>query len=209
MKNFLKKCKEKWFKKMSYKEYNSGMVAKTILPEYKIEDFNLETKAANLYFLIYSLHTNFFKCGKNMPLVYIDDNNNLVEDYVDLSEYINKPHLGWSKLGSPYMQKEYQMNECYDDDELKLLEEEWIDAYNNVDLDDWNEKLMRCIVLQEEYKELMRLIYKTSYKKVKIITSNFNYEDDVNAHASFGGRWRHDRKDKINKKKNHSHRKKG
>ncbi len=212
---FLKKCKEKWFKKMSHKEYSSGLVSTTILPNYKEHDFNLETKAINLYFYLLMLHTNFFKCGKNMPLVYINDENNLVEDYIDLSEFIDNPEKGWKELGNPYNQKEYHKNKC-DKDELESFEEEWKEYWDDCgwsnteeNIKKWNEKIVRGMLIQEEYKQLIRLIYKNSYKKAKKVISQFNYEDDVSAHASFGGRWRSDRKDKINKIRNYSLQKKG
>ena len=214
MKNFIQIWKAKWFRKMSSKEYGSGLVSPRLLPKYKEHDFNLETRAIKTYFDMYALHISLFKCTLHLPLVYLDEGSNLIQEYVDFSEFIDNPEEGWKRLGSPYQQKEYHKSKC-DEDELESFEEEWKEYWDDCgwsntkeNIKKWNEKLARIILLQEEFKELMRLVHK-SKNRVKIIKSVFNYEDDIHAHASFGGRWRHDRKDRINKRRNYSFTKKG
>jgi hypothetical protein len=141
-----------WFKKVSLKEYNSGLVSPNILPKYEKHGFNLETKATKLFFDIYTLHIRLFGSGENMPIVYFNKEEGLVEDYIDINKHLNKPRDGYK-------------------------------------IKEWNKHIKLIISLQDEFKQLMRLIYRIRYK-VKNVTSNSSYDTDKNAHSRSQGRWK-------------------
>tara|TARA_B100000035_G_scaffold313667_1_gene327899 strand:+ start:93 stop:581 length:489 start_codon:yes stop_codon:yes gene_type:complete len=141
-----------WFRKTSLKEYNSGLVSPSILPKYEKHGFNLETKATKLFFDMYTLHMRLFGSGKNMPVIYFNKEEGLVEDCIDISTHLNNPKDGYK-------------------------------------VKDWNKHIELIISLQDEFKQLMRLIYKTIYQ-VKNIDSTSTYDTDKNAHSSNQGRWK-------------------
>jgi len=97
--------------------------------------------------------------------------NKYLLTFQDYGAYIGKPVEGWKKFGNEHMQDH--------------------EYWTQKDIEAWDKKISHI-------EAMMKVLEKST--QIKILDDcGINYQNDIHTHASFGGRWRFDSKEKKNK----------